>query len=337
MQLSCRMQKPLALDVTLDLDGFTALLGASGSGKTSLLKAIAGLLPAQTDPWDGLPPQHRRVGYLPQGYGLFPHLRAWQNVAFAMNGVCVDRRARATALIERMGLDGLADRHPRQLSGGQQQRVALARALAREPELLLLDEPTSALDAPTRDQLLAELIELIRGAGVPALAVSHDPQVAMLADHVALLVDGRVVQHGDAAGVFSHPVSPAAARLVGIRNLYAGRVLERADEATVVQAGAWKLEVRTQDHFDAGDCVGVAIRSEAVNLGDAAAPGLVARIVARHAEGLLHRLTLEAGAQRVEALLMASASVGELGAHVGVTVSPDHVHLMRITPAAALH
>lgn len=193
MHIRCAMTAPLALDVNLQLDGFTALLGTSGSGKTSLLKAIAGLLPARTEPWNGLPPQRRPVGYLPQGYALFPHLRAWQNVAFALDGSRAGQRRRAGALLERMGLPGLDERYPHQLSGGQQQRVALARALAHEPQLLLLDEPTSALDASIQAEVLNLLDRLRAERGLTYILVSHD--LAVVAHMCERLL---VMQHGQA-------------------------------------------------------------------------------------------------------------------------------------------
>jgi molybdate/tungstate transport system ATP-binding protein len=197
MRVDYRIERPVALSARFEVDGFTVLLGASGEGKSLLLRAIAGLVPACGEPFDGLPPQRRAVGYLPQGHALFPHLNAWQNVAFALRGP--RRRAEAMAWLERVGLAGLAERRPAQLSGGQQQRVALARALARKPQLLLLDEPTSALDPATRDDVLAELIVLMH--------------------------DRRIVQAGTPAEVHARPVSGAAARLLGLRNVQRGRLV----------------------------------------------------------------------------------------------------------------
>ncbi len=223
MRIDYHLERPIRLQASLDVEGFTVLLGQSGEGKTTLLRAIAGLLPARGEPFDGLPPQHRAVGYLPQGYALFPHLRAWENVAFALpRGT--HRRVQALELMDRVRLAGLADHYPSALSGGQQQRVALARALARKPQLLLLDEPTSALDAATRDEVMAELIAEVREFGLPALAVSHDPHLAALADRVAVMSERRIVQQGTPADVLSRPASVAVARLLGHRNLFSARV-----------------------------------------------------------------------------------------------------------------
>jgi len=224
MKIHCRMTDPIHLDVRLEVQGFTVLLGASGEGKSVLLRAIAGLLPAAVEPFGSLPAQQRALGYLPQGYGLFPHLSAWRNVAFALRGS--DRHRRAMHWLARVHMHDYAARRPGQLSGGQQQRVALARALARQPRLLLLDEPTSALDPATRENVIAELIAEVHQAGIPALAASHDPALAAVADRLVVMHGRRVVQSGQPSQVLSDPASGAVARLLGYRNVQRGRVVE---------------------------------------------------------------------------------------------------------------
>jgi molybdate/tungstate transport system ATP-binding protein len=221
MRIDYRIDTPIALHAAFDVEGFTVLLGASGEGKSLLLRAIAGLTPAQGEPFGGMPPQHRAVGYLPQGYALFPHLNAWQNVAFALR---TQRRAQALQLLERVHMAEFAERYPATLSGGQQQRVALARALARRPQLLLLDEPTSALDPVTRDDVIAELIGEVHEFGIPALAVSHDPHLAAVADRLVLMHGRRIIQIGSPAEVNANPVDGSAARLLGHRNVHHGRI-----------------------------------------------------------------------------------------------------------------
>lgn len=223
MRIDYRIEQPVALHACFEVAGFTVLLGASGEGKTLLLSAIAGLVAARGEPFDGLPPQRRTVGYLPQGHALFPHLRAWENVAFSLRGA--QRREQAIQWLERVGMADLAERWPSSLSGGQQQRVALARALARKPSLLLLDEPTSALDPVTRDEVLAELIAEVHQAGIPALAVSHDPALAAVADRLVLMHGRRIVQIGTPEQVHAQPASGAVARLLGLRNVQRGRIL----------------------------------------------------------------------------------------------------------------
>lgn len=259
MRIDYQIDLPIRLQASLDVKGFTVLLGQSGEGKTTLLRAIAGLLPAQGHPFGGLPPQHRAVGYLPQGYALFPHLRAWENVAFALpRGP--QRRAQALELLERVRLVNMADHYPSALSGGQQQRVALARALARKPQLLLLDEPTSALDAATRDEVMAELISEVHEFGLPALAVSHDPHLAALADSVAIMSGRRIVQQGGPSEVLSRPASVEVARLLGHRNLFSARVVghESGNGATLLHweaAGGITLRLPSQPELVAGQWV----------------------------------------------------------------------------------
>lgn len=233
LEVHYRLTRPLLLEARFQVRGFTVLLGRSGAGKTSLLKALAGLLPAEGTPFGGLPPERRPVGYLPQDLALFPHMTAWENVAFPLKGR--DRKARALALLERVGLLEHAHRRPGELSGGQRQRVALARALARKPELLLLDEPTSALDPLTKHQVLAELAALIRKEGLPTLAVSHDPELAGLADWLVVLEGGRILQEGPPEEVLAAPRTASAARLLGFENLFPARVVEGGVEAEGVR------------------------------------------------------------------------------------------------------
>ena len=270
MRVDYRIQHPIRLDARLEVEGFTVLLGQSGEGKTTLLRAIAGLLPAEGEPFGGLLPQHRAVGYLPQGYALFPHLRAWENVAFALpRGP--KRRGQALELLARVRLQHLGEHYPSALSGGQQQRIALARALARKPQLLLLDEPSSALDAATRDDIMAELISEMQGLGLPTLAVSHDPHLASLAERVAVMSERRIVQEGTPSQVLLRPGSAAVARLLGHRNLFNARVIGQQDAAgpTLLRwdaANGVILRVPHQPRLEAGKSVQWMISPIAVRL-----------------------------------------------------------------------
>ncbi|MBD8873636.1 ABC transporter ATP-binding protein [Rhodanobacter sp. DHB23] len=270
MRVDYRIERPVALAASFEVEGFTVLLGASGEGKTLLLRAIAGLLPARGKPFDGLPPQRRAVGYLPQGHALFPHLNAWQNVAFALRGA--DRRRQAVEWLDRVGLAALAERRPAQLSGGQQQRVALARALARQPRLLLLDEPTSALDPATRDDVLAELIAEVHAAGIPALAVSHDPALAAVADRLVVMHDRRIVQAGTPAALHARPANGAVARLLGHRNVHRGRLLGKPDAQRLLWPDA-KMAVPVATGLPDDTVVDWHIAPEAIELHEACAAG----------------------------------------------------------------
>ena len=226
-----------------------ALAGPSGAGKTTLLRIAAGLTRADhgivecggevwLDTARGvtLPPERRRVGFLFQDYALFGNLSAWRNVAFGMKRVSRGkRRDRAVALLERFGMSAHADALPRTLSGGERQRVALARALARDPRALLLDEPLSALDARTRAGAARELTALMGDAGVPTLLVTHDfAEAALLADRVAVIDGGRVVQTGTAAELAGAPASAFVADLTGAV-LLNGFARQRGDGLTEVE------------------------------------------------------------------------------------------------------
>ncbi|HEY5274573.1 MAG TPA: ATP-binding cassette domain-containing protein [Acidimicrobiales bacterium] len=203
-----------------------AVVGPSGSGKSVTLRALAGLLgsDAGTVTYGGVDvshtrPERRRLGYVPQGSGLFPGRTVWQQAVF---GVDADP-ARAAWWLETLHLDGLYDRLPEQLSGGQRQRVSLARALAGDPEVVLLDEPFSALDAPVRGELRRELRRLQREVNLSTVIVTHDPEeAAMLADEIMVVRDGQVLQSGNCRDVYQRPASAEIGRLLGIDNLFDG-------------------------------------------------------------------------------------------------------------------
>jgi len=222
----------LELDVALAVTPgeCLALAGPSGAGKTSILRVAAGLLrPARgrveangatwldTERGIDVPAELRRCGYVFQDYALFPHLTAWQNVAYPLRGLSRhERRARAFELLDRFGIGERAEARPRTLSGGERQRVAVARALARRPEVLLLDEPLSALDARTRAHAARELGSLLRESEAPALLVTHDfAEAAQLGDRVGVIDHGHVVQEGTASELAAAPQSAFVADFTG--------------------------------------------------------------------------------------------------------------------------
>ena len=244
-RLEVRVRKRLPgfeLDVTWTSEApVTALFGPSGAGKTVTLDCIAGLLEPDAgrivigdrvlfDDASGVnvPAQARRVGYVFQGYALFPHLTVTENVGFGLRDLPRARRAeRAAAVIERLGLAGLEHRYPRELSGGQRQRVALGRALAIDPALLLLDEPLSALDAPLRRALRDELRALLTDLGTAAVLVTHDfTEAYRLGDRIVVYDAGRVVQSAPRSELLWQPASESVARIMGIRNVLRGTVVK---------------------------------------------------------------------------------------------------------------
>ncbi|NNG38359.1 ATP-binding cassette domain-containing protein [Flexivirga sp. ID2601S] len=221
-----------------------AVLGASGAGKSMLLRALAGLLGPDVgtvrcgpDDLSRVPVEQRQLGYVPQRHGLLPDRTAWQQATF---GVRADGGV-AAWWFETLRLQGLHSRLPDQLSGGQRQRVGLAAALSQTPRLVLLDEPFTALDAPVRQELVTELRRLQRRDALSTVVVTHDPQeAAMLADELLVVADGRIVQSGSVREVFDAPASPQVARLLGIEN-----VLEGVADGGELVAGAVQLPVRT--------------------------------------------------------------------------------------------
>jgi iron(III) transport system ATP-binding protein len=211
---------------------FVALLGPSGCGKTTFLRLVAGFeVPDEGAVYiagesvagpSWRPPERRRVGMVFQDYALFPHLSVADNVGYGLRRR--GRGARVAEALELVGLAGLGARFPHELSGGQQQRVALARALAPEPAVVLLDEPWSNIDPLLRGTMRDDLAAILRRAGVTVVLVTHDREEAFsVADRIALMRAGRIVQAGTAEDVYFAPVSRWAAEFVGAANLVPGR------------------------------------------------------------------------------------------------------------------
>ena len=230
------------LDLTATHGEFVALLGPSGCGKTTTLRLIAGFEPLDSGtieisgqvvaaPGIALPPERRRVGMVFQDYALFPHLSVARNVAFGLDRSAT-RHSRVQAALSTVGLDGYGERMPHELSGGQQQRVALARALAPEPAVILLDEPFSNLDTELRANLRAEVREILANAGATALLVTHDQEEALaLADRVAVMWDGRVVQQANPEELYFRPVNRTVAAFVGDAQFMPGEGRDRRVES----------------------------------------------------------------------------------------------------------
>ncbi|MDH5823339.1 ABC transporter ATP-binding protein [Luteimonas sp. RD2P54] len=223
------------------------LLGASGCGKTTVLRAIAGFEPVRAgrillqgavvaEPRRALAPERRRVGMMFQDYALFPHLSVAGNVGFGLRRLRrAAREARVAAMLELVGLGGAAADYPHELSGGQQQRVALARALAPEPALLLLDEPFSNLDVDTRGRLAHELRALLRATGATALLVSHDQAEAFaMADRIGVMERGRILQWDSAEALYRRPAHRFVADFIGRGALVPGTAVGLEAELEVL-------------------------------------------------------------------------------------------------------
>jgi molybdate transport system ATP-binding protein len=289
----------------------TVLFGASGSGKTTVLRCLAGLerpgrgfIRYGTETWhdtarsEYLAPQLRRVGLVPQDYGLFPHMTVGHNIGYNLTGLNqTERAARVAQMMEWLGLRGLEQRQPSELSGGQRQRVALARALVRQPRLLLLDEPLSALDAPTRLRLRTDLRQWLKQLAIPTILVTHERTEALaLGDQLIVLDTGKIVQRGPVHEVFSRPASLAVAGIVAIETIQPGRVLHEGDGLVTVEAGHARL-VSLNSQLPSGTEVYVCIRAEDVIL----VKGLPAQSSPRNClDAIVRTVTTEGPVVRIE-------------------------------------
>ncbi len=228
------------LSLTLEAGQVTCLLGPSGCGKSTTLRIAAGvdrqdagqvLLDGRviSDDHIHMPPEKRFIGLMFQDFALFPHLNVLENVAFGLKGG--DKLRRAGAMLARVGLEPYAQKYPHMLSGGEQQRVALARALAPKPDVMLMDEPFSGLDNRLRDGIRDETLRILKEEGAAVLLVTHEPEEAMrMADQIALMRDGKIIQIGAPYNIYNSPKDRAAAAFFSDVNIIYGVVKDAQTE-----------------------------------------------------------------------------------------------------------
>lgn len=311
-------------DLVVERGEFLALLGPSGCGKTTLLRLIAGFEEpdsgrveiegtAVTGEGAWVPPDRRRVGMVFQDYALFPHLTVSANAGFGLPRA--ERVARVAEVLELVGLSGYVERYPHELSGGEQQRVALARAIAPRPSIILLDEPWSNIDPLLRSSMREELAAILRAIGVTVVLVTHEREEAFsLADRIALMNSGRIVQTGAAEQIYYEPSTRWAAEFVGAANFLPGRV----SEGGLVETALGAFPVRgANGHLD----VEALVRPELLELRlDAAGLG---EVVAREFRGhdVFYRVRLGDGttllSQRPSTELVPLGSRVAIHAHEG--------------------
>lgn len=320
-------------DVSLNVnDGeMVAVIGPSGSGKSTLLKLVAGLETGHSgvitlggQDMDNVPVHKRGLGMVFQSYALFPHLNVLDNVAYGLTLRKIERserNRRAMELLDVVGLAEYAKRAVTQLSGGQQQRVALARALAIDPRALLLDEPLSALDASVRGQLRDQIRALQRRFGATTLLVTHDQEEALaMADRVAVLKDGRLLQMATPHELYETPTNRAVAEFVGLSTLLTGQVSAHDQ----VDLGFAELKTPTNGRAT-GQTVHVLIRPEQIQPDPE--PGVINRLEGRPAAarylGSLTRYDFEVTGSPKPFLVE-----GRKLASQAISVAPEHIRLL---------
>ena len=327
-------------DVSLEVaDGeLVALLGPSGVGKTSLLKAVAGLLdPARGDiridgrSVLGLPPERRSAVMIFQRPLLFPFMNVGQNIAFGlrMQGVpAPEQRRRIAAILELTQLDGLQQRKVHEISGGEQQRVALARALVLQPAILLLDEPLSNLDSALRQQM-RELIQDIQAeTRTSMLFVTHDQSEALMISHrVGVLLEGRLRQLGTPRELFHHPVDVAVARFFGGCNFFEGRLRQGRFDCAV---GSFPLPTAIEGN---GHLLTAAIRPEDILVEHGDGTPVPGRVRKTSFEGTTMRVWVDCGGVSVVALTPRTDF--EPGQAVTVRLRPDKIRIFPHVPEPA--
>src|SRR2546428_10182514 len=331
------------LSLTLAPGELVALLGPSGCGKTTALRLLAGLEEADEgriviggEDVTGLPANRRNIGMVFQAYSLFPHMVAWENVAFGLQMRRVnaaERKKRALDMLELVGLGRFANRYANQMSGGQQQRVALARALAIQPQVLLLDEPLSALDAKVRSRLRDEIRRVQLEVGTTTLFVTHDQEEALaIADRVGVMNKGRLEQLGSPTVIYSRPATPFVAEFLGLTNRLDGMVRDgevevRGMRLPLVQPSAANRPATAPVRPEA-----VALAADSENV-----PGpLIGTVIAVSFFGAMSRVIVELGDTTIHAQLPTSeASAHPAGTRVRLAIRKDPVLIAREETAPA--
>jgi len=339
IEIHKRFPPQFALDVALSAPpGITILFGASGSGKTTVLRAVSGLTRPDTgriavddrvlfDSTSGIdvPPRSRRVGYVFQESALFPHMSVDANIRYGLHRLPErEVRARVSAIAESFHISGILSRRPKYISGGERQRAALARALVTDPHILLLDEPLSALDHAIQSRIMDDLRAWNEAHRIPILYVTHGHREAFaMGERVVVLDQGRVLASGSPHDVLDHPVDITLANLAGFENVFTAIVVERHEPAGTMQCrlggSATELEVPLT-RAAPGDTVRLAIRAGDIMLASEEPHGLSARnvlpgrIVDLSVRGSTMIAAVDAGARFEVHLTKSAASALSLGA-----------------------
>jgi len=334
-------------DANVSIEGgeFFSFLGPSGCGKTTILRAVSGFLSPSGGrvliggkDMAGIGPNKRPTALIFQNLALFPLMKVWENIAFALEVKGIgpaDRRKRADELLELIALQGQGDKLVSELSGGQRQRVAIARALCAEPDVLLLDEPLSALDLKLRQHMRTELRAIQQQVGITFIYITHDQGEALtMSDHVAVMRDGLIDQIADGKSIYDDPATPFVASFVGENNVFRGKVTSVADgHAVVATERNGKLRARiassAKDSLAVGEDAMLFIRPEAFFIDGNGQRGdhhLGARILHQEFEGQAYNVFLESeGGKEVKMSLVNQGQSREAaeGSAITLTYNPD--------------
>lgn len=334
--------------VSLDFSpgSFTALLGSSGCGKTTLLRSLSGFVPVQSGSIivggkdvASLPPEKRGMAMVFQSYALWPHMTVLQNIGYGLKLRGASRAevaAKVASMLELLGLAGYESRKVTALSGGQRQRVALGRALAIDPGILLLDEPLSNLDAKIRMSMRHEIRAIQRRLGLTAVHVTHDREEAMtMADRLVIMQAGRIAQVGTPEEVYDRPASAFVANFMGAENVLPVHV-ERSEQGAALRVGdaSAGFAIGVAAALPAGDAVAY-FRDDVARLdaadatasGDLLVPGLIA---ARAYPGGVYRYRVEAAGRQIT---VDDAIRHELGTKVGIRIPVQRLHIFPASEA----